>query len=43
MEGGENVHFTLLGSSKRKKAKNKGKGKLEPMSDIKKESKCFFY
>ena len=37
------MHFTLLGSSKRKKAKNKGKGKLEPMLDIKKESKCFFY
>ena len=42
MEEGEKVHFSLLGSSKKKKAKNKGKGKLEPKSDIKKESKCFF-
>ena len=41
MEEGEKVHFTLPGSSKKKKAKNKGKGKLEPTSDIK-EWKCFF-
>ena len=42
MEEEEKVHFTRPGSSKKKKAKNKGKGKLESMSDIKKESKCFF-
>ena len=41
MEEGKKVHFTLPGSSKKKKAKNKGKGKLEPTSDIK-EWKCFF-
>ena len=41
MEEGEKVHFTFLESSK-KKAKNKGKGKLESTSYIKKESKCFF-
>ena len=39
MEEGETVHFTLPGSSKKKKAKNNGKGKLEPTSDIK-ELKC---
>ena len=42
MDEGENLHFSLPGSSKKKKAKNKGKGKLEPTSNIKKESKYFF-
>ena len=42
MEEGEKVHFTLPGSSKKKKVKNEGKGKLKPTLDIKKETKCIF-
>ena len=35
--------FTILGNQRKIKPKNKGKGKVQPKVDIKKESTCFFY
>ena len=36
------VLFTILGNQRKKKPKNKGKGKVQPKADIKKEPTCFF-
>ena len=39
----ERVNFTTHGNSKKKDhAKDKGKGKIPPVKDIKKEAVCFF-
>ena len=42
MEEGENVNITTRGKKKKYQAKDKGKGKVPPQKDIKKEQKCFF-
>ena len=41
MEEGEKVNLTVPGK-KKDQAKQKGKGKIPPQSDIKKELRCFF-
>ena len=40
-QGGEGA-FTIPGNQRKNKPKNKGKGKVQPKADIKKESTCFF-
>ncbi|PON44942.1 hypothetical protein TorRG33x02_329880, partial [Trema orientale] len=42
IELGESV-LTTTQRKNQKQAKKKGKGKIPPQADIKKESKCFFY
>ena len=41
MEQRENVLFTISGNKRKNKAHNKGKGKVQPKIDIKKEFTCF--
>ena len=35
------MFFTILGNQRKNKPKKKGKGKVQPKADIKKESTCF--
>ena len=42
MEQGEKVIFTIPGNQRKIMPKNKGKGKVQPKTDIIKESTCFF-
>ena len=39
---GEKVFFTIPVNKRKNKAQNKGKGEVQPKTNIKKESTCFF-
>ena len=37
------MFFTIPSNQRKNKPENKGKGKVQPKADIKKESTCFFW